>query len=142
MIVIRHTGLVTKNIKKSLNFWCDLIGFKVYKDIIEYGDAIDNILKLKNTKVRTIKLKDKKKNLLELLHFLKPKKNKIKKTFSNSIGYTHISITVKDIDKLCKKLKMHKVKFNSPPQISKDGRVKMTYCQTPEGSFLEIVEEL
>ena len=35
-----------------------------------------------------------------------------------------------------------KIKFNSEPLFSKDGNVKMTYCKTPEGAFLELVEEL
>ena len=35
-----------------------------------------------------------------------------------------------------------KIQFNSKPQISLDGNVMMTYCKTPEGAFLELVEEL
>jgi hypothetical protein len=142
MVLIRHTGLVTRNLKESIFFWCDLIGFKVYRDNIEYGQTLDKVLKIKNVKVRTLKLSDKKKNLLELLHFIYPTKKKKKSFFTDSEGYTHISITVKNINNLYTKLKKNKVKFNSPPEVSADGKVIMTYCLTPERSFLEIVEEL
>ena len=32
--------------------------------------------------------------------------------------------------------------FNCPPQLSEDRKVKFTYLRTPEGAFLELVEEL
>jgi len=83
MVLIRHTGLVTRNLKESIFFWCDLIGFKVYRDNIEYGQTLDKVLKIKNVKVRTLKLSDKKKNLLELLHFIYPTKKKKKFFFIN-----------------------------------------------------------
>ena len=129
MIKIRHVGLVTKNLKSSLNFWCKLIGFKVYKDLIEKGETIDKVIGYKNISVRTLKLKDNNENLLELLYFDKsPRQNKNQiKAYSE--GYTHISITVKDLKKLYKKLKKSRVKFNSRPRISEDKRVLMTYCK-------------
>ncbi len=142
MIKIRHTGLVTKNLKKSLNFWSKLIGFKVKIKLKEKGTTIDQVLGYKNVLVKTLKLRDSNNNLLELLYFYnspKVKKNKIK---AYSEGYTHISLTVKDLNSLYKKLKKAKIKFNSKPVISANGRVLMTYCKTPEGSYLELVQEL
>jgi hypothetical protein len=58
------------------------------------------------------------------------------------LGYTHISLTVKNINYLYKNLKKNKIIFNSAPKISADGKVIMTYCKTPEGAYLELVEEL
>jgi len=140
-VSIRHTGIVTSNLNESLNFWQKFFGFKVYKDINEAGKTLDKVLKIKNVNVRTLKLKDNKNGQIELLFFKNIKKNKEKgiKTFSN--GITHISITVKNIDEIYKKLKK-KIKFNSKPLLSEDGKVKMTYCKTPEGAFLELVEEI
>ena len=79
---------------------------------------------------------------LELLHFKNsPKiKNKIIKPYSK--GFTHISITVKNIVGIYKMLKKKNIKFNSKPEKSLDGNVLMTYCRTPEGAFLELVQEL
>ena len=96
----------------------------------------------KSAKVETLKLSDNKGSLLELLHFKNSpiKKKKIIKPYSN--GFTHISITVKDIMNVYLILKKIKIKFNSKPMKSTDGKVLMTYCRTPEGAFLELVEEL
>ena len=142
MIKIRHTGLVTNNLKKSLTFWIKYLKFKIKKEMDESGDLIDKIMLYQNVKVKTYKLEDNNNMLLELLYFKNsPKiKKSIIKPYTN--GFTHISITVKNLNKLYKFLKKKKIQFNSKPQISLDGNVMMTYCKTPEGAFLELVEEL
>ena len=104
----------------------------------ESGNLIDKIMLYQDVKVRTYKLVDNNNMLLELLYFKnspKIKNNKIK-PYTN--GFTHISITVKNLNNLYKSLKKKKIKFNSKPQISLDNKVLMTYCRTPEGAFLEI----
>ena len=81
MTVIRHTGIVTRNIKKSLWFWTKLLDFKIKKQLIESGKTIDSVLGYKNVKVKTLKLKDKQKNLIELLYFYNsPRKRKMNYT--------------------------------------------------------------
>jgi catechol 2,3-dioxygenase-like lactoylglutathione lyase family enzyme len=142
MIKIRHTGIVTKNLQKSLIFWEKLIGFTQVNSQIETGKLIDSVLGYKNVKVKTIKLKDKKKNLIELLYFYNSPNLDKKKISPYTPGYTHISITVKNIQSIYKKLKKYKIQFNSKPKITPDKKHKMTYCKTPEGAFLELVEEL
>ena len=142
MIKIRHTGIVTNNLKKSLYFWRDLLGFNIKKEAIEDGELIDKVLGYKNVKVKTIKLEDNNKNLIEILYFYNAPKLIKRKLFPYSVGYTHISVTVKNIKKYYKKLKKNKIKFNSLPKKSQDNKVIMTYCKTPENCYLELVEEL
>ena len=91
---IRHTGLVTNNLKKSLFFWNKVLKFKIYKRAIESGDLIDRVMEYKKVKVETVKLSDSSGMLLEILHFKnspKRKKNFIK-PYTN--GFTHLSITL------------------------------------------------
>ena len=108
MIKIRHTGIVTRNLKRSLLFWEKLIGFKEVNSQIESGNLIDSVLGYKNVKVKTIKLKDKKKNLIELLYFYNSPKFIKRKIDPYTLGYTHISITVKNIDSMYQNLKKKK----------------------------------
>tara|TARA_B100000989_G_scaffold298895_1_gene290825 strand:- start:16255 stop:16683 length:429 start_codon:yes stop_codon:yes gene_type:complete len=141
VIKIRHTGIVTKDIKKSLYFWNKIFKFKINKDLNEKGKTLDKVLKHRNVKVRTLKLKDDFGNLIELLYFKSPKAIDQNKYFTNSKGITHLSVTVKNINYIYKKYKK-KIKFNSKPLLSEDKKVLMTYCRTPEGCFLELVQEL
>ena len=142
MIKLRHTGIVTNNLKKSLFFWCDLLNFKIKKEALEQGELIDRVLGYKNVRVKTFKLEDSYGNLIELLYFYNSPKTLRHKIYPYSIGYTHISLTVKNIKKIFKKLLKKKIKFNSEPKISEDGKVIMTYCLTPENGYLELVEEI
>ena len=142
MTKIRHTGLVTNNLDKSLFFWINLIGFKVKSDQIESGKLLDKVLGYKNVKVRVVKaLDENNKGMLELLYFLNVPKQKKLKLKTYSYGFTHISLTVKDVRSLYRQLKRNKILFNARPSLSKDKKVIMTYCKTPEGAFLELVEE-
>tara|TARA_A100000164_G_C21897941_1_gene768940 strand:+ start:161 stop:595 length:435 start_codon:yes stop_codon:yes gene_type:complete len=142
MIEIRHTGLVTNNIKASLTFWQKYLKFKIKKEMNEQGDLIDKIMLYKNVKVKTFKLVDINNNLLELLYFKNSPKTKFIKLKPYSNGFSHISLTVKNLNILYKFLKKKKISFNSKPQKSADGNVLMTYCKTPEGAYLELVQEL
>ena len=63
MIEIRHTGLVTKDIKKSLTFWKKYLKFKIKNEMDESGNLIDKIMLYKDVKVKTYKLADKNNNL-------------------------------------------------------------------------------
>ena len=111
MIKIRHTGIVTKNLKQSLNFWVKTLGFKVKKKLNERGELIDKIIGYKNVRVKTLKLADNYGNLIEILYFFNaPKSKKITiKPYTN--GYTHISLTVKNIQFIYKVFKKKKNYF-------------------------------
>jgi len=121
MTKIRHTGLVTNDIKKSLIFWTKYLKFKIKKQLDEDGDLIDKIMLYQNAKVQTYKLTDHNEMLLELLYFKNAPKTKINKIKPYTNGFTHISITVKNLNKLYSFLKKKKIKFNSKPQVSVDG---------------------
>ena len=56
---IRHTGIVTDDLKASLYFYKNLLGFRI-KKMIESGLVTDKISGLKNVRVETIKLYKKK----------------------------------------------------------------------------------
>jgi catechol 2,3-dioxygenase-like lactoylglutathione lyase family enzyme len=140
---VRHVGLVTKNIKLSKRFWINTLNFKIQKHAYEKGKEIDRLLKLKNVEVETYKLKDRNDFVIELLFFRKLPKKINRKAFNTyNYGFTHIAIKTTNINKLYKKLKKIGTKFNSDPILSKDKKVKVLYCETPEGTFLEIVEVL
>jgi catechol 2,3-dioxygenase-like lactoylglutathione lyase family enzyme len=115
---IRHTGLVVANLEDALHFWRDLLGFKVEKQMAPEG------------------------GMIELLHFKShPDQTK---WLGNpySTGFTHIAMTVNNLDEAYKKLEAVGVVFPAQPQYSTDGTVKVIYCKGPEGVLLELVERL
>ncbi len=137
----RHIGLVVKNHQKSLKFWTQNFGFKISSNKLEKGEQISKVLGTKGTIIRSVKLVDKTNKLfLELISFKTPKIKK-KKIKVNSLGLTHFALTVKNLDKIYKKLN-NKIKFISKPILSVDKKVKVVYARVDDSLFVELVEEL
>jgi catechol 2,3-dioxygenase-like lactoylglutathione lyase family enzyme len=139
---IRHTGLVVADLEAALRFWRDLLGFTVVRQMDESGPHIDAMMGLKNVRLTTSKLTTPGGGMIELLHFHSHLDRPAWIGTPYSTGFTHVAMTVKNIDGFCKKLAGAGVTFLAPPQNSSDGKVKVTYCQGPEGVLLELVEIL
>ena len=139
---IRHTGLVVADLQRALHFWCDVLGFKVVRQMEESGPHIDAMMGLHDVRVTTAKLAAPDGNLIELLQFHSHPDRPQWDGTPHSTGFTHIALTVDDLDQLVSKLTQEGVSFPAPPQRSPDGKVKVIYAQGPEGVLLELVEEL
>lgn len=137
---IRHTGLVVADLELALHFWVDLLGFSVDKKIDESGPHIDAMMGLKNVEVTTVKMSAPQGGVLELLHFKSHPQKKFSSVEPYTTGFTHIALTVKNIDECYKALSRHGVEFPALPQLSPDGAVKVIYCKGPERILLELVE--
>ena len=136
---VRHVGIVVNNMENSLKFYRDLLGLKVIKDMDEQGVYIDNMLSLDNVQVRTVKLSaDTGNTLIELLDFKSHNDNEVRNFYT--IGASHIALTVDNLEDLYKHLSANNIKFNAPPQKSPDGIVKVTFCNDPDGTPIELVE--
>jgi len=138
---IRHTGIVVYDLDLSMKFYIEKLGFKVVKLMNESGSFIDNILGMKNIEVTTVKLVIQNKQMIELLDFKTNKKNIVEK-YINDIGPTHIAFTVEDIEKIYINFVNSDVEFISGPKMSADGNAKVAFCKAPEGTFIELVEQL
>lgn len=140
---IRHFGLVVSNIEKALEFYQDLLGLCVQGKTDENGEFISKVLSFQNIKVKTVKLSaDDNSTRLELLQFENPKINQSKKISLFEPGFTHISLTVKNLDEMYLRLKNAKIEFNSAPTVSPNGTLKVVFCKDFEGNYLELIEEL
>jgi catechol 2,3-dioxygenase-like lactoylglutathione lyase family enzyme len=139
---IRHTGLVVVDLEKALYFWRDVLGFQVARQMEESGPHIDAMMGLQNVRVTTVKLTAPEGGMIELLHFHSHPDRPVWTGTPHSTGFTHVAMTVADLEAICKKLAAEGVTFFAPPQLSPDGCVKVTYCQGPEGVLLELVEIL
>ena len=127
--------------ENSLKFYRDLLGLKIIRDMDEHGAYIDNMLSLDDAQVRTVKLSAGVGNtLIELLDFKSHNDNEIRNFYT--IGASHVALTVDNLEDLYKHLTENNVKFNASPQKSPDGLVKVTFCNDPDGTPIELVEIL
>ena len=138
---LRHVGLVVQDIDKAFYFYRDLLGFSIFKDVLESGSFIEHILGIPNVKVRTIKMHCGKEGLLELLHFEDHHIASKAKAFTQQ-GFTHIALTVNNMNALYEHLKKAEVSFVAVPKMSPDGHAKVAFCCDFEGNYVELVEEI
>ena len=137
---IRHTGLVVADLDRALHFWCDVLGFRIERQMDESGPHIDAMMGLQGVRVTTAKLAAPDGNLLELLYFQSHPDKPSWKGEPYSTGFTHIALTVENLDELLQRMKAAGAAVPAEPQFSPDGRVKVIYAKGPEGVLLELVE--
>jgi len=117
-MIIRHTGIVVKNLKKEIKFY-EKFGLKILKEDLEKGEFISTILG-NEVEVKTCKLTEQ----IELLQYIK------------GHGENHIAFTIDNEDDF------KKLKLISKPQISPDGKVKVAFGYDPEHNLIELVYEI
>ncbi|MBI4763541.1 MAG: VOC family protein [Deltaproteobacteria bacterium] len=140
---VRHVGLTVKNLQRALWFYQDLLGLRVQTRLVEKGPVLEKVLDLEGVEVETVKLGTGEGNtLVELLSFRSHPVSDYEGTRLLKSGPTHLAFTVDDLAGLYEKMKAQGVFFNTAPQPSADGKVLLTYCQDPDGAWVELVQPL
>lgn len=139
----RHTGMVVRDLRRSLAFYQEILGYTIWKRAVETGSFIEQVVGIPGVVLEWVKLKAPDGSLLELLEYhshpdpetypeLQP---------ANRLGCSHIALTVADIDSLYRDLVAHHISCNSAPQMAPDGTARILYCHDPDGIIIELVEE-
>ena len=136
---VRHMGIVVSDMEKSLKFYRDLLGLKVKSLVDEEGEFLDNMLARENVKNKVAKLYAKNGNTLVELIDSKSYGNKKDRDFF-TIGASHFALTVDNLDETYDYLIKNGVKFTAPPQQTPDRFAKVTFCEDPDGTPIELVE--
>lgn len=143
---IRHLAFVVSDLEKSLKFYSDILGLKIYRRFVEQGDFIDNLTGIKKVKLEWVKLIIPNGGLIELLQYHShpdpDKQGSLSRSSSNRLGCSHIALTVKDLSKLHKKIISNGFSCKSEPLIAPGGKAKILYCHDPDGAILELIEDL
>ena len=140
---LRHVGIVVDDMENCVNFWRDIMKFKVLKELDEKGKNLDKMIGLLNIDIHTTKLIDKNNNIIELIKF--NSHNSVAQAWHGnqfSLGLTHIAVTVENINYFFENIKSVYGDFGTTICKSDDGNVKMAYVKGPEGLLIELVEEL
>ena len=141
---IRHVAFVVQDLKKSMYFYRDILGLKEYKREIEEGEFIEKLTGIKSVKLEWIKFIIPEGGLIELLQYHShPDKVLFEKNArSNQIGCSHVALTVSNLENLYIKLSKENFICKSKPLISPNGLAKVLYCHDPDGSIIELIEDL
>ena len=136
---VRHVGIVVSDMERSLKFYKDLLGLKIKSIEDEEGKFLDNMLAHKYVKNKVAKLYAGNGSALVELIDSKIFANKKDRNFF-TIGASHFAFTVDNLEKTYDYLMKNAVKFTAPPQLTPDGYAKVTFCEDPDGTPIELVE--
>lgn len=139
----RHTGIVVRDLERSLGFYRDLLGLEVLRRATEVGPYIDKVVGIPDVRVEWVKLKAADGFVVELLQYHShPDTAPPQNSASNRLGCSHVAFTVANLDDTFQELARRGIHCNNEPQTSPDGAARVLYCHDPDGIILELVEEL
>lgn len=137
---IDHINIVVHDLQAAKKFFLDF-GFIVVAESKLEGEWIDTMMGIPDVKAEYVALNlPQTQTNLELLKFYAPEENKdpgISK--SNTLGFRHLALEVKNIEAIVEKLKKKGIIFFSEIQVY-NKRKKLCYFLGPEGIILELAE--
>ena len=136
-----HTGIICKDLEKSLEFYKDFLGLRVIQDFWDDSEYMNKITGIENSNTRMIKLEADDGTVVELLDYVTHPTELIEQEVYN-VGACHIAFQVYDIEKAYKRLMQKGVKFLSWPVLSSEGFAKVCFCFDPNNTRIELVEML
>jgi catechol 2,3-dioxygenase-like lactoylglutathione lyase family enzyme len=135
MSKLRHCGLLVHDLEMAIKLYTDVFGFKVIKKGVILGEYAEQLFNISNLHLTFIKMKSKGSNtyleLWKIKDFIPPAYK----------GFSHIALTVKDLDKIYEQLKERKLEFFSPPMKAKDSNVRLCFCRDYDSNIIELVED-
>lgn len=137
---LHHTALSVRDLEESIGFYRNMLGMTLeWRIDHRKSEALEKVIGLRNVDVSYAMLGGWG-GRIELFQYHSPegKPYPPDKPVSDK-GITHIAFQVEDIDGLHEKLVGHGVRFNSPPQVIREG-VKACYLYDPDGIILELIQ--
>jgi glyoxylase I family protein len=135
----RHTGIITNDMARSINFYRDILGFEVIQDFEDSSEYINNITGLNNASAHFVKLKSNDGTVLEILEYPTHKTEPHSLSIIN-VGICHIALKVYSAEDAYQHLVKNGVKVLSKPIISSEGIAKVFFCLDPDNVRVEMVE--
>ena len=135
----RHTGIIVKDMKKSLHFYRDILELTVFQDYYDDSPFINKITALTNANVHMVKLKAKDGTVTELLEYLNHPTELIEQQIIN-VGACHICYRVNNADEAYRRLLSKNIPLISEPELSSEKIGRAFFALDPNGIRIEFVE--
>jgi lactoylglutathione lyase len=139
---VGHTGVVVRNLERSIAFYRDLLGLDLQVVGEREGEYINTLVGLTGVSLRFAVLgTTPQPYALELLEYSSVDTSASPR-YSNSIGCNHIQFFVHDIEAAYRDLSARGITFNSAPLLVPTGTKKAVYLRDPDGTIVEFNQSL
>lgn len=135
----RHTGIIVKDMTKSIHFYRDILGLEIIQDFTDSSDYLNKITGLKDGTAHFLKLKMQDGTVLELLEYPTHPTEPHELSMIN-VGVCHIALRVRSCEETYNALRAQGVRVLSEPVLSSEGIAKVFFCLDPDNVRVEMVE--
>ncbi|WP_439134080.1 VOC family protein [Pseudomaricurvus sp.] len=132
-----HIGVCTSDLSRSVKFYTEALGFTHEREVGEIGAPFDQLIELPGTtlKAHHVSLGGLR---LELIGFDQVVGSD-ERCPMNRLGFTHITLTVDDIDAVCERITQYGGQVLSHTRIdSPYGPI--VFCTDPDGLRVELMQ--
>jgi glyoxylase I family protein len=141
IIGYRHTGIITSNMEKSVDFYHRILGLEIIQDFTDRSDYINKITNIENGEAHFVKLRGADNFVLELLEYPTHRTNLHNLSIINT-GICHLALQVSSAENMYENLVKENIRVLSKPILSSEGIAKVFFCLDPDNVRVEMVEML
>ena len=141
-----HYGFTVNNLKDSVNFYCNTLGFQKIIEVSASGKEMEDLTGVEKASLKAVLLKFPEGEhynmpVIELLEYVEPKGKAFDRS-NNDVGNAHIALVVDNIDEAYSELLKKQVHFTCKPFLVSQGPLtgmKITYLTDPDGITIEMM---
>ena len=146
---IDHVNIVVRDLPRMAEFYRDVLGCEITKDVVISGPWIDETVGLAGVEARVVYLELSQGPRIELIQYYAPQSVACDAPGSpHQLGIRHIALRVTGIDHLVERLGSLSVPFQSTVHAVPDSQVRysdgvrkrLVYFRDPEANILEFCE--
>jgi catechol 2,3-dioxygenase-like lactoylglutathione lyase family enzyme len=139
---LTHIGLCVRNIEESAEFYCAALGFTKVGELHVDDDASARLLDVAGLVLDLVYLQ-RDDFRLELLGYAHPgTTGDAEPRAMNSLGFTHLSFRVDDIDALATAIVAHGGRLLADRTVSFGGGNRGMMLADPDGNLIELIERI
>lgn len=138
-ITVAHFGICTSDVKRSITFYSEALGFVLDHSIEDIGQPFDVLTKLPGLKIDAYFLKQDGVTI-ELIGYQNPSvTGATEPRPMNQLGLTHMSLVVDDIDAVTERIAKYGGHVLGETKIDTPAG-GMIFCTDPDGVRIELME--
>jgi glyoxylase I family protein len=144
IIAADHTGITVSNLKRSLAFWRDVLGFELSHTAHQTGKMAKEITGVAGAEIKLAVVKAPGGHKIELLEYLAPVDRKQHVDLRPcDVGHVHVALIVDDLEAVLKKIVQSGWEPAGIPQTLTTGPnagKRVIYVRDPDGTTIELME--
>ena len=145
IIAADHTGITVSNLKRSLAFWRDVLGFELSHTAHQTGEMAEEITGVTGAEINLAVLKSPGGHKIELLEYLAPPDRKQHVNLRPcDVGSVHVALLVDNLDAVLDGIAASGWKAARTPQtltVGPNAGKRVVYVRDPDGTTIEFMQQ-